>query len=60
MPSALTDPTVAAKYERVHKEGNLLKRGLNSCLREKEVALFNSLTTSAALSVGHTLTKRWT
>jgi len=60
MPSALTDPTVAAKYERVHKEGNLLKRGLNSGLREKEVASFNSFTTSVALSVGHTLTKRWT
>ena len=31
MPSALTEPTVAAKYERVHKDGNLLKIGLNSC-----------------------------
>ena len=28
MPSALTEPTVAAKYERVHKDGNLLKIGL--------------------------------
>ena len=40
MPSALTEPTVAEKYERVHKDGNLLKIGLNSCRKKKEVDPF--------------------
>jgi hypothetical protein len=57
--SLLTLPAVLAKYERVHNEGNLI-RGSGYCFRKHlEVTPLHSFTTSAALSVGQTCTKRW-
>jgi hypothetical protein len=57
MVLALTAPAVLAKYERVHNEGNFFKIASNSRRKWKEGIPFSSLTTSAALSEGHTRTK---
>src|SRR5512139_2343324 len=59
MVSAETSPTVAAKYLRVHKDGNFLRAGYllgNSC----EVTPLHCLTTSEAGVVGKVSTNRST
>src|SRR5215510_6467185 len=54
----LTFPTVAAKYERVHRDGSL-----SNCLylwrSPCAVIPLHSLTISAAVVVGHATTHRW-
>src|SRR5882724_5214980 len=54
----LTVPTVEAKYERVHNDGNLWSEGY---LRRSSCAVMplHSFTISAADVVGHAITNRW-